>query len=132
MERRGRFGSAVVLAAVLLVMLPGYGAIASGQGLASEATRYIRIEWALERTKGELWALCGSVYNDYHLPARHVELLVEVLDAAGTAPRSRVVHSVNGVPTGGRRIFCLPQAAGTTVERVSVQAIEWGFHPEAP
>jgi hypothetical protein len=104
----------------------------SGQGPGSEAARYIRVEWAVERTRGALWTLCGSVYNGYHLPARHVELLVETLDAAGTAPRARVVHSVNDVPTGGRRIFCLPQPVGTTVERVSVRGIEWGFQPESP
>ena len=104
---------AAVLAAWLLL---GHGAVANGQGPVSESSRYVRVGWALEPTRRDYSTLCGSVYNDYHLPARHVELLIETRD----------------MPPGGRRIFCLPEPAGTTVERVTVREIEWGFHREAP
>lgn len=132
MPRRRSAGGAPMraLAAVLAAwLLLGHGAVANGQEPVSESSRYVRVGWTLEPTRRDYSTLCGSVY---HLPARHVELLIETRDAAGNAPRSRVLHSVNDVPPGGRRIFCLPEPAGTTVERVTVRAIEWGFHREAP
>lgn len=72
------------------------------------------------------WALCGNVYDDYRIPARHVGPLIERLDASG-APTSgsRVFHSVNDVPAGGRAIFCLPVAPGPEAYRITVRGVEW-------
>lgn len=114
--------------AFALGVLLGPWTLTSGQGVASDPSRYIRVEWAVESSKRGLWALCGSVYNDHHIPARHVELLVESREAAGGTPERRTVHWVNDVPAGRRAIFCLPLPAGTTTDRVTVEAVEWGFH----
>ncbi len=128
--RRADSGASVrVLAGALAVwLLLGHAVVAGGQGLTSEADRHVRVEWSLERTKRALWALCGSVYNDYHIPARHVELLVEAGGASGGPESSRVLHAVNDVPAGSRAIFCLPVPAGTAEYRVTVRGIEWGYH----
>ena len=120
------------LAGVLAVwLLLGHGAMAVAQSVTTEADRYIRVEWTLDQMKRPPWALCGSVYNDYHIPARHVELLIESPGTSGGPKSSRVFHAVNDVPAGSRAIFCLPVPAGATAYEVTVQAVVWGFH-EAP
>lgn len=120
------------LAGVLAVwLLLGHGAMAVAQSVTTGTDRYIRVEWALDQMKRPLWALCGSVYNEYHIPAQHVELLIESVGTSGGPESSRVFHAVNDVPAGSRAIFCLPVPPGITAYQVTVQAVVWGFH-EAP
>ena len=121
----------IALAALTIWVLLGQGAVANAQGPSSGLDRDVRVEWTLERTKRPLWALCGSVYNDRPVPARHVELLVESLDASGSSTSGRVLHSFYDVPAGSRSIFCLPVPAGSGPYRVSVQAVDWGYQ-QAP
>ncbi len=121
----------VALAVLTMWLVSGEGAVANAQGLSAGPNRDIRVDWALERTKRPLWTLCGNVYNDRPVSARHVELLVERLDASGSSASSRALHSITDVPAGGRSIFCLPVPAGSGPYRISVQAVDWGYQ-QAP
>jgi hypothetical protein len=129
MKRQGGLGFAwTSMAALGIWLLLAQAAVAYAQGPGSGSERDVRVEWALERTNRPLWTLCGSVYNDRHVPARHVQLRVERLDDSGSSPGSRVLHSVNDVPAGSRTIFCLPVPAGSGPYRVIVEGVDWGYH----
>ncbi|SRR6266542_5223704 len=109
-------------------LLLSHGAVAYAREAGSPSKRDVRVEWTLEPTKRPLWTLCGTVYNDHHLPARHVELRVEGPDASANSTSRRGLHSVNDVPAGGRAIFCLPVPAGSGPYRIIVVRVDWGYH----
>ena len=123
------------LVALAMWLLSSEGAV-NAQSPDAGSERGIRVDWTLEQTKRPqwrrpLWALCGNVYNERPVPAQHVQLLIERLDASSASESRRALHLITDVPAGGRAIFCLPVAAGSGPYRVSVQAVDW-IYQQAP
>jgi hypothetical protein len=112
-----------VLAAVLVLLFSG--AAAAQTDFGADPARYLKLDWKAAPA-GAQTAVWGHVYNDFGLPARDIQLLVQALDEAGRP----VAHTITWVP------FVL--APGTTASfearvpaaasyKVSVASFSWAY-----
>ncbi len=108
----------------LFVLLLAAGAAAQTD-FGADPARYLKLDWKAAPA-GPQTAVWGHVYNDFGLPARDIQLLVQALDEAGRP----VAHTTAWVP------FVL--APGTTASfearvptaatyRVSVASFSWAY-----
>lgn len=115
-----------VLATVIVLLLGG--AAGAQTDFGADPTRYLKLDWKTAPT-GPQTAVWGHVYNDFGLPARDIQLLVQALDEGGRP----VAHAVAWVP------FVL--APGTTASfearvptaanyRVSVASFSWAYQDD--
>ena len=109
------------LTTVIVLLLTG--AAGAQTDFGADPARYLKLDWTTAPA-GPQTAVWGHVYNDFGLPARDIQLLVQALDEAGRP----VAHTITRVP------FVL--APGTTASfearvppaatyRVSVASFSW-------
>lgn len=86
----------------------------------------LRVEWEVVSTRGDWRNVCGRVYNDRIVPARHVFVQFEGLDGGGQVVSKRFVEVIGDVPVHGYAIYCMQVSTKGDSYRVSVPTVEWG------
>jgi hypothetical protein len=91
----------------------------------------LRIRWESDQPVSGLQTVCGRVFNDGPVDARHVRVRVEGLDERGgvTGRRDGEVGQVWSRSIGR---FCLTMSAGAATYRVTIVGAEWVAGPQAP
>ena len=91
----------------------------------------LRIRWESDQPVSGLQAVCGRVFNDGPVDARHVRVRVEGLDERGgvTGRRDGDVGQVWSRSIGR---FCLTMSGGAATYRVTIVGAEWVAGPQAP
>ena len=90
-------------------------------------TNDLRLEWEVVTTRGEYRNVCGRVFNDRIVPARHVFVQFEGLDGSGQVVSKRFVEVVGDVPVHGYAVFCMQVSTKGDSYRVTVPTVEWGM-----
>ena len=105
---------------VLLPLLLGLGACASGAGITTRAEKpQFQLDWqVMKRERGA--AVRGQLLNPYGLAARDIHLLVEGLDGTGAVVTRTTQALKQIVRSGERTTFDVPVADGAERYRVSV------------
>jgi hypothetical protein len=91
----------------------------------------LRIRWESDQPVSGLQAVCGRVFNDGPMDARHVRVRVEGLDERGGVTGRRD-GDVGQVWSGSIGRFCLTMSAGAATYRVTIVGAEWVAGPQAP
>jgi hypothetical protein len=114
------------LAAITVLFL---AASASAQtDFGADPARYLKLDWKTAPA-GPYTSVWGHVYNDFGLPARDIQLLVQAIDENG----QRVAQTIAWVPfilapgTTGYFETRLPAAA---TYRVSVASFSWAYEDD--
>jgi hypothetical protein len=107
-------------------MGPGSGGVyvGTGSGYSAVTPNQMRLDWQPEARGGRI-QLSGYVYNTYIMPARHVILVAEGLDAGGQVierARTYVDHFVMPSDRAYWRVT-LPQPAASY--RVNIASVDW-------
>ena len=118
----------VIGAMASFVVLAAGGTSSLAQESGTVKAPYLRVEWQLESARGKWQNVCGRVYNEREVPARHVTIMFEGFDAQGRQVSQRFGEVIGDVPAGAYSIFCLMIQAGGASYRVTVPAVEWGFN----
>jgi hypothetical protein len=110
---------------VLAVVAVTWPSSAGAQVQVSTEERFFRIEFQIDDAAADHPAVVGSVRNEYRAPVQRVQLLVQVVDAAG-AVTHEALGTVGDIPPGGRGSFRLevPDVGARLV--VTVNAFEFG------
>lgn len=120
MKKLGQVVGAGVLAAALL----GSAGMAWAQDFAMVGwERYFSLQWEPGERHGKP-NVNGYVRNDWGEAARHVQLKVESLDAAGQVTATSTNYVIRTVAAGSREYFEVPVPAPAPSYRVSVLAFE--------
>jgi hypothetical protein len=96
---------------LLTTVIATSGQPVEAQALASATGSGLRIEWSVDRARGEWRALCGYIYNDTPVTPREVRLLVEGRDASERLIDSRIVPVLGYIAPGARTYFCATATA---------------------
>jgi hypothetical protein len=112
-------------AALTLCLLTGAAGAAAPSLLAPSHQRHFRIEATGGTDHRGRPVVSGFVYNDYGLPASHVMLNVEVLDASGQVLSTTIAYEDTVVPNFGRAYFEHRVPAPGASYRVTVRSVEW-------
>ncbi|HUK64132.1 MAG TPA: hypothetical protein VLV15_12385 [Dongiaceae bacterium] len=117
-----------------LVAGAGFPAAAQSPGTPASLTTVhtvktndLRLEWEVVTTRGEYRNVCGRVFNDRIVPARHVFVQFEGLDGSGQVVSKRFVEVVGDVPVHGYAVFCMQVSTKGDSYRVTVPTVEWGM-----
>ncbi len=104
-------------------------AVATGPGVSGaespQAAPPLRVQWEADQARDGLQAVCGRVFNDQSVAARHVVLLVEGLDGMNQVATRREVEVLGDVPAEGWAFYCVPEQAGPSTYRVRVIGADW-------
>ena len=87
----------------------------------------LRVEWEVVSTRGDWRNVCGRVYNERIVPARHVFVQFEGLDGSGQVVSKRFVEVIGDVPVHGYAIYCMQVSTKGESYRVTVPTVEWGM-----
>ena len=112
--------SACLIAALMVIPAAGWAENVDG-------SHPMRVQWEVDPPRNGLHAVCGRVFNDHRVPALHVRLEVDGLDASGGVMLSRAAEVVGDVPSEGSAFFCVPVEAGAATYRVIVTGADWMF-----
>jgi len=111
------------LAAVTVLVLAA--GVSAQTDFGADPARYLKLDWTTAPA-GSQTAVWGRVYNDFGLPARDIQLLVQALDEGGRP----VAQTIAWIPyilapgTTGSFQARLPSAA---TYRVSVAGFSWAY-----
>jgi hypothetical protein len=115
----------LMLGAVLMPAALAGGAGASTSLVAPGQRHYFRTEVTGGTDRRGRPVVSGFVYNDHGLPAYHVQLDVEVLDAGGQVLSRTLSYEDTMVPNFGRAYFEQRVPALGASYRVTVRSVEW-------
>lgn len=92
--------------------------------LVSGWEQYFKLDWKADSVKGQpvVW---GHILNDWGVPARGIQLLVEGLDPRGQVTSQRVAWLGSDLTPGTRAYFEVPAPGAAPSYRVQVFAFEW-------
>ena len=111
-----------------LVMLLG-DAAAAQTNFGADPARYLKLDWKTAPA-GPHTAVWGHVYNDFGLPARDIQLLVQALDDGGQ-PVAQTVAWVPYVLAPGTTGYFEARVPAAVNYRVSVASFSWAY-PDDP
>ena len=109
----------------LLLVTPAGWAGASTSLVAPGQQHYFRTEATGGTDRRGRPVVSGFVYNSHGLPAHHVQLDVEVLDASGQVLSRTLCYEDTMVPNFGRAYFEQRVPALGASYRVTVHSVEW-------
>ena len=92
----------------------------------------LRIRWEADPPVHGLQTVCGRVFNDGPMDARHVRVRVEGLDERGGVAGRREGDVLGQVSSRGIGLFCISLSAGAATYRVTIVRADWVAAPESP
>lgn len=115
-----------IVAAVLVLMM---GAQAGAELLTPRIVgweQYFKLDWQADQRRGRP-IVSGHIMNDWGMPARNIQLLVEGLDTGGNVVGQRVSWLGSELTPGTRAYFetPVPPPGPAAAYRVSVFAFDW-------
>jgi hypothetical protein len=112
----------VALGLTLAIAHPGPAAPLAPLVLGWE--QYFKLDWKADTLKGQpvVW---GHILNDWGMPARSIQLLVEGLDQSGQVTSQRVAWLGTDLTPGTRAYFEVRTPSAASAYRVQVFAFEW-------
>jgi hypothetical protein len=115
-----------LLIAVLLAVLtaPVVAVAANLTPLMAGWEQFFKIDWQAGH-RGTRPVVYGHLKNDWGMPARQIQLLVEGVDASGAVVGQKVAWFGSMLNPGMRDYFEVPVPWQTPTYRVSVFAFEW-------
>ena len=122
MLRSGLCALGILTAVLTLVIGFERGAVSPA---SAQFNSYLRVDFAVEPSKGGRMKISGYVYNTWDKWATDVRLLAEALDASGEVVGSTSVSVYGKVPPGNRSYFDAPLTAPGATYRVTVQSADW-------
>jgi hypothetical protein len=112
-----------VLVAVSVLLVSG-AAIAQTD-FGADPARYLKLDWQTAPA-GPRTAVWGHVYNDFGLPARDIQLLVQALDEAGR-PVAQTIAWIPFVLAPGTTGYFEARVPPAASYRVSVASFSWAY-----
>jgi hypothetical protein len=106
-------------------------AFSAGPSFSVE-TGALRIRWESDPPVHGLQTVCGRVFNDGPMDARHVRVRVEGLDERGGVTGRREGDVLGQVSSRGIGLFCISMSAGAATYRVTIVRADWVAAPESP
>ena len=113
------------LAAVAVLLLAAGAAAQTNFG--ADPARYLKLDWKTAPA-GPYTSVWGHVYNDFGLPARDIQLLVQAMDETGR-PVAQTFARVPFVLTPGTTASFEARLPTAATYRVSVASFSWA-HPD--
>jgi hypothetical protein len=111
------------LAAITVLLLAASTSAQTDFG--SDPARYLKLDWKTVPAGGytSVW---GHVYNDFGLPARDIQLLVQAMDEAGR-PVAQTIAWVPFVLAPGTTASFEARLPAAATYRVSVASFSWAY-----
>jgi hypothetical protein len=114
-----------VLAAIAVLVV---AAAASAQtDFGADPARYLKLDWKTAPA-GAHTSVWGHVYNDFGLPARDIQLLVQAVDESGR-PVAQAIAWVPYILAPGTTGYFETRLPPAATYRVSVASFSWA-HPD--
>jgi hypothetical protein len=112
-----------VLVAASVLLFSGVAVAQTDFG--ADPARYLKLDWQTAPA-GPQTAVWGHVYNDFGLPARDIQLLVEALDEAGR-PVAKTIAWVPYILAPGTTGYFETRVPPAASYRVSVAGFSWAY-----
>ena len=110
---------------VALSILLFSGAAVAQTDFGADPARYLKLDWQTAPA-GPQTAVWGHVYNDFGLPARDIQLLVQALDEAGR-PVAQTIAWIPFVLAPGTTGSFEARVPSASSYRVSVASFSWAY-----
>ena len=112
-----------VLVALSILLFSGLAVAQTDFG--ADPARYLKLDWQTAPA-GPQTAVWGRVYNDFGLPARDIQLLVQALDEAGR-PVAQTITWIPFVLAPGTTGSFEARVPSASSYRVSVASFSWAY-----
>src|SRR5688500_17959853 len=114
----------LVAASVLLFS----GAAVAQTDFGADPARYLKLDWQTAPA-GAHTSVWGHVYNDFGLPARDIQLLVQAVDESGR-PVAQAIAWVPYILAPGTTGYFETRLPPAATYRVSVASFSWAYQDD--